>query len=241
MVLERKHVEAAIERIKAEGLPEGNRESTRWDLIDPKSGQRFPPKAILRWAREKSGQTIDNLPGGGWPTNNPLRKLGFEIVPKNESNEVDTGIAEDISNVKNSKFDATTKAQLIDARLGQGKFRNALMDRWQECCPITKCTVAAVLRASHIKPWRDSTNAERLDPANGLLLSASIDALFDRALLTFDSDGAMKVAKEVSSIQLDRLGVPSNVKITIPENSQVFIKQHQAEFHTKNGQSYYRR
>ena len=37
------------------------------------------------------------------------------------------------------------------------------------------------LRASHIKPWRDATNAERLNGSNGLLLSPPIDHLFDQA------------------------------------------------------------
>jgi hypothetical protein len=52
-----------------------------------------------------------------------------------------------------------------------------------------------VIRASHIKPWRDASNAERLDPENGLPLIASLDALFDAGLISFGSSGELIAAK----------------------------------------------
>jgi hypothetical protein len=42
------------------------------------------------------------------------------------------------------------------------------------------------LRASHCKPWRDSSDPERLDAENGLLLTPSIDHLFDRGFIAFE-------------------------------------------------------
>jgi hypothetical protein len=48
-----------------------------------------------------------------------------------------------------------------------------------------------VLRASHIKPWAKSTNRERLNAENGIMLAAHVDALFGRGLMSFADDRAM--------------------------------------------------
>ena len=85
----------------------------------------------------------------------------------------------------------TTEAErLVLQRIGQDIFRDRLMTYWQGRCPLTGITDAALLRASHIVPWKDCPDdAERLNVHNGLLLSALWDASFDRGLVTFDADG----------------------------------------------------
>jgi hypothetical protein len=86
---------------------------------------------------------------------------------------------------------ATTEAErLTIQRIGQNIFRDRLMTHWQGRCPLTGITDPALLRASHIKPWRYcDTTAERMDVFNGLLLSALWDAAFDKGLVTFDDQG----------------------------------------------------
>lgn len=85
----------------------------------------------------------------------------------------------------------TTEAErLVVQRIGQDIFRARLLDYWQGRCPLTGITDAALLRASHIVPWKDcQTDAARLDVHNGFLLSALWDAAFDRGLVTFDATG----------------------------------------------------
>ena len=78
----------------------------------------------------------------------------------------------------------TERDALIRSRIGQGRFRYDLLEMWEGRCCITGLDIDALLRASHIKPWRDSNNAERLDPYNGLLLSPGYDAAFDKGLIT---------------------------------------------------------
>src|SRR5687768_1513924 len=72
----------------------------------------------------------------------------------------------------------TFREQLVRARRGQGVFRANVLLR-EESCRVTHVSEPRHLKASHIKPWRDATDAERLDGANGLLLSPHIDHLFD--------------------------------------------------------------
>ena len=64
----------------------------------------------------------------------------------------------------------TEKQQLVMARRGQGLFRTRV-ELFERACRITGLRQRAHLRASHIKPWRNSTDVEKLDGQNGLLLS----------------------------------------------------------------------
>lgn len=83
----------------------------------------------------------------------------------------------------------TEAERLHVERIGQDVFRGSLMTYWQERCPLTGIGDRALLRASHIIPWRECSDDERLNVHNGLLLSALWDAAFDKGLVTFDDDG----------------------------------------------------
>src|SRR5262249_17766445 len=84
----------------------------------------------------------------------------------------------------------TTEAErLVIQRIGQDVFRDALLDYWGGRCPLTGITETALLRASHIVPWADCSDEQRLDIHNGLLLSALWDAAFDKGLVSFTDDG----------------------------------------------------
>jgi len=107
----------------------------------------------------------------------------------------------------------TERERLQAARIGQGDFRDALIVAWGGTCPVAGVDHLPLLRASHIKPWKASTNAERLDPFNGLLLCAHVDALFDRGLISFEDDGRMLVSSRVSTPNLQRLALAGTVTI----------------------------
>jgi hypothetical protein len=78
----------------------------------------------------------------------------------------------------------------VMARVGQSPFRKALLDRWEGRCPLTGISEPGLLRASHIIAWSACADErERLDPENGLLLSALWDAAFDRGLVSFEAGG----------------------------------------------------
>src|SRR6266446_4257896 len=117
-------------------------------------------------------------------------------------------LVKDLSEIGQQRnVDPTTKKALVDARLGQGKFRAKVLQSWDNCCSVTGSMIQAAIRASHIKPWRESSNAERLDPDNGLPLIASLDALFDTGLISFDSSGKLISASTVSTTERDIFGI----------------------------------
>lgn len=136
----------------------------------------------------------------------PAREGGSVLVNlKSLCGSDDQDIPDDLSQIKAQN--ETTRKALIDARLGQGKFRDELLRLWQSRCAVTGCSVTEVLRASHVKPWRKCTNRERLDPSNGLLLAAHIDALFDAGLITFDDNGSMLISNQIALRDRHELGL----------------------------------
>jgi putative restriction endonuclease len=101
----------------------------------------------------------------------------------------------------------TERQDLIIARRGQGVFKKNVM-QIEKRCRITGVENRERLRASHCKPWRDATNDERLNGENGLLLTPSIDHMFDRGFISFEGDGALIISPVVHLPSLKRMGVP---------------------------------
>jgi len=130
--------------------------------------------------------------------------------------------------IDDPSLSATQKDQLIKARVGQGAFRDALMGHWKKRCCVTRCAIGPVLRASHIKPWRVSSNSERLDKFNGLLLTANIDLLFDRGFISFSDAGEILRAPGISVEQLQALGCNPAGKIRLASRHLPYLAYHRA-------------
>ena len=109
----------------------------------------------------------------------------------------------------------TTEAErIVIQRIGQDKFRDALMLYWNGACPLTGITDPALLRASHIIPWAEcACDAERLDVTNGLLLSSLWDAAFDAHLVSFEDDGAVLASPRLSMTAASVLAISSGPRV----------------------------
>ncbi len=108
----------------------------------------------------------------------------------------------------------TERRRLVNARLGQGGYRTRLLELWKGRCALSRCKLKETLVASHAKAWSDSSNHERLDEFNGLLLVASVDKLFDGGLIAFDDEGALLVASEVSDEDLTSMGLHRAMRLS---------------------------
>jgi hypothetical protein len=109
---------------------------------------------------------------------------------------------------------ATEAQREAIVRVGQNIFRAALFDYWGGGCAVLGVREPAILRASHIHPWRDCTSdAERLDVFNGLLLSAHLDAAFDAFLISFDDTGRIVISNALSNQDLLALGLHIDLKL----------------------------
>lgn len=115
---------------------------------------------------------------------------------------------------RDADVQATEKEALILSRRGQGLFRSRVA-AIESRCRVTSVDRPEHLRASHCKPWRDSSNTERLDGENGLLLTPSIDHLFDRGFISFESSGRLLVSPVAHRPSLQRMGIDVDREVTV--------------------------
>ena len=120
---------------------------------------------------------------------------------------------------------STEAERLVVQRIGQDVFRSSLLDYWDGKCPLTGIDDSALLRASHIIPWKDCTSdAERLDVHNGLLLSVLWDAAFDRGLVTFNDGGEPVFSHVLGAAALAHLRWAA--PLSLNENHYVWLNWH---------------
>ncbi|MEQ8816262.1 MAG: HNH endonuclease signature motif containing protein [Thalassobaculum sp.] len=138
---------------------------------------------------------VDALRRGG------ANSLSYSVVSEEMDDAVEKRVAADLT------LDDTTRRTVIQARRGQGRFRDNV-HAVERVCRLTGITNPTLLIASHIKPWRlCETAAERLDGMNGLMLTPDADLLFDRGFVTFHDDGRPEVSKRFNQRDLERLGL----------------------------------
>lgn len=106
----------------------------------------------------------------------------------------------------------TERIELRKSRIGQGRFRDSVIDYWRACA-ATGCDEPTLLIASHIVPWRESSNHERLDGFNGLLLIPNLDRLFDKGWISFDDDGRILRSPQLRDSVAGTLGLNDGIQI----------------------------
>lgn len=134
----------------------------------------------------------------------------------NVENDIETIISD--SNIRQ-----TEKINLVNARIGQGQFRKNLISMWK-CCSVTGYQNIPFLVASHIKPWKTSTNKERLDQFNGFLLLPNLDKAFDKGLISFDLRGHIIISDQLQNP--NKLGIYPNMTIKLSEQHKHYLEYH---------------
>lgn len=120
----------------------------------------------------------------------------------------------------------TEKDSIVKSRIGQGIFRKGLIEYWHGCA-ISQCPLTWMLIASHIKPWRDADNQERLDPYNGLLLLPNYDKLFDLGYISFNSKGKIMYSRLLDKFDRETIGLTNNLHlIKLEEQHLKYLKYH---------------
>ena len=146
--------------------------------------------------------------------------------------EGNDSLSNDIEEITNTpSLTSTERHALIRARVGQGVFRTSLIKLWDGRCAVTGVSIRDLLRASHVKPWAISSNYERLDPHNGLLLIANLDAAFDKRLISFTDDGEILFSSVFASEGYRILGIPLDARIRKSLNAQqkMYLGEHRKQ------------
>ena len=143
--------------------------------------------------------------------------VGYDQLPDSVVKAIATSVpaVNDLYTHRSSleNVEQTERDAIVRSRLGQGRFRDDLLNYWNQCA-VTGCREPILLRASHIKPWRDSSNRERLDPLNGLLLVPTLDAAFDAGLISFADDGQIIISNQLSSETQKLIGISASFSLT---------------------------
>ncbi|WDW10698.1 HNH endonuclease [Priestia aryabhattai] len=157
---------------------------------------------------------------------NPILRRKFHIEDNLQLESV-----KQIENELNSvtTLEKTEKETIIKSRIGQSAFKKALLTIEKKCrlCGVKD---ERFLIASHIKPWSESNNQERLDVNNGLLLCPNHDALFDKRYISFDETGKVMVKKSLDATTKMFLNISDNMSINLDERQQIYMKWHREKF-----------
>lgn len=136
-------------------------------------------------------------------------------------------IVSEINAVENDNtIKATEKESIVKSRIGQGVFRKGLIDYWHGCA-ISQCPLTWMLVASHIKPWREADNQERLDNYNGLLLLPNYDKLFDLGYISFNQTGKIMCSRLLDKFDRDTIGLTNDLHLVkLEEQHLKYLKYH---------------
>jgi hypothetical protein len=136
-----------------------------------------------------------------------------QALPNQAVQDYHTAVAQALADLPDESR-STEIERLTRQRVGQDRYRNALLAYWGGACAVTGVTVTEALRASHAKPWAEcADDAERLDVFNGFLLTANLDALFDRFLISFDDAGRLLMSARLSQGDLRGLGIHPEMRL----------------------------
>ena len=164
--------------------------------------------------------------------NNRNRKAVRFILQRVASNgaSVNGDMHGNLSQTTTSRFQTkpstTERKGLVTSRVGQGYYRQEILRRFEGRCAVTGVNSEELLIASHIVPWRDSNEFERLDVNNGILLSPTYDALFDKHLISFEDDGHIVLSTNLPANLFSSLGVSGIEKIKVFEGMKVYLLRH---------------
>lgn len=150
----------------------------------------------------------------------------FASLPDNPLEQYQKKLAE----FSDTEIQKTEAERLVKERVGQDIYRDALLNYWDGACAVTGCTLKEALRASHAKPWKDCTSdAERLNVYNGFLLTANLDALFDKGYISFTDDGLIMLSSVFvfDGADMRGLGITSDMKLRwVEEKHLEFLDYH---------------
>jgi len=162
-----------------------------------------------------AGQVFCSSPQVLYKTLRRLYVLRLDAPPRLlKRMEIEVAEALAVTGIPQGIAPSTEVVAQVRRRIGQGLFREALIDFWEGRCAVTGLAVPELLRASHAKPWAVASDIERLSVYNGVLLAAHFDVLFDQGFLTFDDAGRGVPSRRLSAEDWHALAIdPDTIKI----------------------------
>lgn len=167
----------------------------------------------------------DDLVRGEMITQNPDDENDVNINETAEREEIEQENQRIEEVIDEHLLEGEDRLAVVKARVNQGVFRDALIRKYKRCC-LCGADETALLIASHIKPWVDSSGEERTDVNNGLLLCPNHDKLFDRGYISFEDDGKILLSDSIDENNRKCLNINSEMRINMSLETQEYMKYH---------------
>lgn len=143
---------------------------------------------------------------------------------KNRTIKSTQKVLEQIKNLPSTEREVITKQ-----RVGQGLFKDLLKNKYHSKCALCEIQTEQMLIGSHIKSWKDSSDAEKLDENNGLLLCVHHDALFDKHLISFEDNGDLIVSTTLTTSERAELQIDAIPSITVTSDMKPYLADHRSK------------
>jgi putative restriction endonuclease len=125
----------------------------------------------------------------------------------------------DVSDLIDENKKGEFKIRETKVRVNQDYFRTLVLSNYSNICSITGIKIPELLIASHIKPWsKDEKN--RLNPSNGICLSATLDKAFDKGLITIDRNYKVIFSEKLKKYSKEEFYNSELIKF---ENKQIIL------------------
>lgn len=170
---------------------------------------------IAPWSNEVLMSFCDWL----WRTD---KKIDGSILKREYNTAQAKKISEEIDTLG---LKGTDREAVVKSRVNQGVFKERLLSRYNHCC-LCNVSNKDFLIASHIKPWKDSAEDERLEADNGFLLCPGHDKAFDKGYISFDDDGKIIISDELDDTNRLFLNLRSDMSIELTDGNREYLKFH---------------
>ncbi len=130
----------------------------------------------------------------------------------------------DINEIELKSLTSYEKKALSKQRIGHSQFATKVKQNARFCCEVNT-TYKKNLIASHIKPWSESVDEEKVDINNGICLSPNFDGLFENGLISFNSDGRILV-RSLSKDEISAYGLTGDEKIVVTDKKRIYLQWH---------------
>jgi hypothetical protein len=163
-------------------------------------------------------------------------ELSYTVTVMYSSDNVEAVVSKAIENLPiNPQDKETIREAITKIRIGQSQFRNGLLQTERNSCAFTGISNPKLLIASHVKPWKDSSNIERLDIENGILLTPTFDKLFDKFLITFNEAGTIvwshnRLDEDTRNKLIQAYPEINNITININDTNILYYNYHREIF-----------
>lgn len=137
-----------------------------------------------------------------------------------------------INNIDDINITETEREVLAKTRIGHSEYKAKLLESDKKC-RVCNLKDGNYLIASHIKPWSVSSDKEKLDQNNGLLLCPNHDYLFDRNRISFDENGFILISASIDKNTRILLNLDNNMKIELKNEEKPYMNYHRQVFYQK--------